>query len=66
MPGTQMIMAPGIGGYMQYPQAIHPAAIGMPGQMGQVGVNQMGMGQPFIIQPMAIAGRPTVSYHSVI
>lgn len=62
MPGTQMIMAPGIGGYMQYPQGIqgiHPAALGMTGQLGQVGVNQMGMGQPFIIQPMAIAGRPT-------
>ena len=55
MPGAQMIMAPGMGGYMQFPQ-IHPAAIGMAaGQMGQI---QMGM-QPLIIQPMAV--RPSVS-----
>lgn len=55
VPGAQMIMAPGLGGYMQYPQ-IHPAAIGMAaGQMGQI---QMGM-QPLIIQPMAV--RPSVS-----
>ena len=55
VPGAQMIMARGLGGYMQYPQ-IHPAAIGMAaGQMGQI---QMGM-QPLIIQPMAV--RPSVS-----
>jgi hypothetical protein len=60
MPGTQMIMAPGIGGYMQYPQAIHPAALGMAGQIGQLGqLSQMGM-QPLIIQPMPIGhGRPS-------
>ena len=79
MPGAQMIMAPGMGGYMQYPgmqgmQGIHPAALGMQGlgqgQMSQLSqlnqlnqLNQMGM-QPFIIQPMAM--RPTVSFFPLL
>ena len=70
--GAQVIMSPGMGQYLQYPQMAQ-GQIGLQGQMTQFGQFQMGqlgqmgqmgqMGMPYIIQPMPI-GRPAVSCKS--